>query len=122
MITEFGKYLRKLRIDSNEILQDMARRLGVSASFLSAVEVGKKNVPEGWIRKISDEYGLSPDKEVELCGLAEDAVKSVKINLFGSGDAQRTAALTFARNFDDLPPETASQIIKLIHDSGKEGR
>ena len=42
MLTALGKFLRKLRIDNGEILKDMADKLGVTASFLSAVENGKK--------------------------------------------------------------------------------
>ena len=42
MLTSLGKFLRKLRIDNNELLKDMAQKLNVSVSFLSAVENGKK--------------------------------------------------------------------------------
>ena len=44
MITPIGKFLRKLRIDTGEILKDMAEKLHVSPSFLSAVENGKKKI------------------------------------------------------------------------------
>ncbi len=51
MLTEFGKAIRKIRLDKGEILKDMAKRLGISSAFLSAVENGRKNVPEnGLIR------------------------------------------------------------------------
>ena len=47
MITEYGKFLRKLRIDQGQILKTMAEKLGVSSAFLSAVrksqKLGKKN-------------------------------------------------------------------------------
>ena len=43
MITPFGKYLRKLRIDHDEKLKDMAAKLGVTGSYLSAVEIGKRD-------------------------------------------------------------------------------
>ena len=48
MITPIGKFLRKLRIDTGEILKDMAEKLHVSPSFLSAVENGKKKMPSTW--------------------------------------------------------------------------
>ena len=38
MLTNFGKALRKLRIDNNELLKDMALKLEVTVSYLSAVE------------------------------------------------------------------------------------
>ena len=46
MITNFGKFLRKLRIDNNEFLKDMAARLGVTVAYLSAIEHGKRDVPD----------------------------------------------------------------------------
>ena len=33
MITKFGKFCRKLRIDNGELLYDMADKLGVSSVF-----------------------------------------------------------------------------------------
>ncbi len=45
-VTEFGKFSRKLRIENDELLRDMANKLGVTASYLSAVEIGKRNIPK----------------------------------------------------------------------------
>ena len=42
MATTLGVFLRKLRLANDEILKDMAKNLGVSSAFLSAVENGKK--------------------------------------------------------------------------------
>ena len=33
MVTELGKFLRKIRIDNNELLLDMAQTLNVSSAF-----------------------------------------------------------------------------------------
>lgn len=114
MITNFGKELRKIRVDHNEILKDMAEHLQVSSSFLSAVEVGKKSVPDNWVGIIADEYGLSDVDRQHLCILAEDAVKSIKIDLYGHGEPQRNAALVFARDFSVMSPETAEKVIQLM--------
>ncbi len=46
MLTQFGIFLRKLRLDSNEIMKEMATKLDVSPSFLSTVENGKKTIPK----------------------------------------------------------------------------
>ena len=52
MLTDFGKELRKIRIDNNEFLKDMANKLGVTVSYLSAVENGKRDIPDEWLDKI----------------------------------------------------------------------
>lgn len=114
MITKFGKELRKIRIDNGEILKDMASRLDVSPSFLSAVEVGKKNVPEGWARKIGHMYKLDNTAIEALEEAAAESVISVKMELTGLEQPQRQAALIFARDFGNMSDDTAQKIIKLL--------
>ncbi|MCI9509536.1 MAG: helix-turn-helix transcriptional regulator [Angelakisella sp.] len=122
MITRFGKELRKLRIDHGEILKDMANRLGVSPAFLSAVEVGKKNIPEEWPKKIAAIYKLNPDEEESLLSCAKESVRSIKIDLSSVGDLQHRTALVFARDFNGMSDETAERILQLIQgDKHKEG-
>ena len=43
-VTNLGKKLRKIRIDNDEISSDMARKLEISVSYLSAIENGKRNI------------------------------------------------------------------------------
>ena len=62
MLTSIGRFLRKLRIDNGEILKDMAEALGVSSAFLSAVENGKKKMPEGWIEKLKSIYSFTAEQ------------------------------------------------------------
>lgn len=122
MITAFGKELRKIRIDSNEVLKDMAQKLGVSSSFLSSVEVGRKNVPNGWCEKIASEYNLSNEQLTSLQKLAEQSINAVKLNLQQVNEAQRNVALVFARDFGSISDETAEKIINLVnHSGGKAG-
>lgn len=121
MITRFGKELRKLRIDHEEILKDMADRLGVSPAFLSAVEAGKKSIPEGWPHKIAIIYRLDPGQEKKLFLCAQESIRSIKIDLSSVGDLQHRTALVFARNFNDMPDETAEKILQLIQRDKSKG-
>lgn len=66
MLTNFGKFNRKLRIDNNEKMKDMAQKLGVTSSYLSAVEHGKRRVPIVWIDKIAGYYKLTEQQLAEL--------------------------------------------------------
>ena len=58
MLTNFGKELRKLRIDRDERLLDMAERLDKSASFISAVEAGKKPLSNNFEELVIKAYAL----------------------------------------------------------------
>ena len=52
MATTFGKELRKLRIDKDENIHDMAKKLGISISYLSAIEAGSRNIPSDMVDKM----------------------------------------------------------------------
>ena len=115
MVTEFGKQLRKLRIDCEESLRDMAYKLGVTASFISSVELGKRTIPKDWVRKITDLYSLSSQEERQLAKLAADSAISLKILLKDASAEQREAAYAFAHRFCNISPETAVEIIELLN-------
>lgn len=64
--TEIGKELRKLRIDEEERLIDMATRLKKSSSFVSAVETGGKTPPVGFEDLVISAYRLPSDAALVL--------------------------------------------------------
>lgn len=105
MLTEFGKSIRKIRIDHGVILADMARTLGVTSSYLSAVEHGKRKVPENWIRLIAEKYDLTTKESDELQETVERSRKEVIIPL-GNSKEKDDLALSFARVFDNCDQKT----------------
>ena len=94
--TELGKMLRKLRIDREETLGDMAERLGCTSSYLSAIEKGKRPAPAGFASKLAKLYSLSPDDERDIAAAADKTVRNVKVDLGATSDVKREAALVFA--------------------------
>ena len=113
--TQFGKYIRKLRIDRCEYLKDMADKLGVKSSFLSMVETGNKNIPSEWFDRISEIYSLNEEERNEMKQAIEDSKNYVKINLKKSSEVKRKVSMVFARSFDEMSPETAKKIIELLN-------
>ena len=81
MLTEFGKVLRKIRIDKQILLKNMADALKVSSAYLSAVENGKRRIPQDWVEKISEEYTLDGEQKAELSKAADNSMLDVKISL-----------------------------------------
>ena len=120
MITEIGKLLRKLRIDRGEVLKDMADKLNVSSAYLSAVEVGKRNLPDHWIKEIIRLYELNGEDGAKLISIAEASMKTVKVNIEGTVSSKRKAALLFARSFEDMDVATAEKIIRMFQKSDQE--
>ena len=113
--TSFGEFVRILRIQHHEVMGDMAKKLETSVSFLSAVENGKKNVPAGWLEKISNLYKLSKEEIALLSEYIEESKTQFKISTTGAGNNQRKAALQFTRSFDSMSDETAIKILNILN-------
>lgn len=58
-IYNFKSYMEVLRINNNESLRQMAKRLQISATFLSAIENNKKKIPTNFLNKICSIYNLN---------------------------------------------------------------
>ena len=114
MITSVGRFLRKLRIDNGEILRDMADKLKVSSAFLSAVENGKKKVPEAWIPKLEEFYSLTSEQMEELRVAIVESSDTVEINIHNASIPNRQLAVSFARQFDTLDEETAKKLFDIL--------
>ncbi len=115
--TEYAEFLRVLRIKNHENMGDTAKFLGVNVAFVSAVESGKKNVPEEWIGKIVAHYNLNDCEKNNLISAINNSKTTSKINLVDVPNFKRQVALQFQRSFDDMDDETAKKIIDLLKES-----
>ncbi|MCL1998859.1 MAG: helix-turn-helix domain-containing protein [Turicibacter sp.] len=115
MLTEFGKRLRIMRINRGDILKDMADKLGMSSAYLSAIETGRRNVPEDLVERVSEMYSLDVTEYRELKDLTDRAIKNINVNIGNADTARRNAALIFARNFNDMDKETAQKLVKILN-------
>lgn len=119
--TPFGEFVRILRIKHHQVMGDMAKILGISTPFLSAVENGKKNVPTEWIQQIANYYSLSPEEKDQLEASVEESRLQYKIIPGNASTTQRRAALQFARSFDEMDDETALKILELLKNKDGKG-
>lgn len=120
MITEYGKFLRKLRIDQGQILKTMAEKLGVSSAFLSAVENGKKKIPKTWEEKLVKEYKLDEEQSAELRRSQQDSQQLIEINLAMLTDAQKDTAFAFARSLERFDTQDLSNLAKFFNKNSEE--
>lgn len=61
--TKYGTELWRIRCIRNELLKNMADKIGYTSSYLSAIENGYKDIPEGLTDLIRIHYDL---RDVEL--------------------------------------------------------
>lgn len=114
MLTEFGKQLRKIRIDHEETLVAMARKLGVSASLLSYVELGKRNIPHTWCDLIIKQYNLNNTQAEELRKAETNSTNNVNLDLEGMDSQAKSLAVGFARRLPELTEDERNRIIAII--------
>lgn len=121
MLSPFGKLCRKLRIDNGELLKDMAEKLNVTPAYLSAVEVGKRNVPSDWPKKIVEAYTLDIMKFKEFQEAAKESKLNLKLDLKKFQESDKELVLAFARKFSELTSEDKERIkIMLSKSDGDE--
>lgn len=114
MLTTFGKFLRKLRIDNGELLKDMSKKLDVTVAYLSAVETGKRDVPEKWLDIIAKEYNFTNDQYCEMQEAAYENKEEVSLNIGRCDALDRNLVLSFAREFHDLSTEEKADIMNVL--------
>lgn len=119
MLSAFGKELRRIRLDKSELLKDMADRLGVTSSYLSAVEHGKRDIPSDWINKIICDYSLEKEQGEKLKKAAESSVLSVKISLKGKSAETADLVNAFARKLNSFSEEDVDKMMRLIDSAGR---
>lgn len=118
MVTNFGKYVRILRIKKGLILKDMADDLNISISFLSAMETGRRPIPEHIIDKIVEIYNLTDDEANNLRQAAIESIASIKIDTHTADEQKRDLAFTFARNFETLNDSEVKALMDVLRQRG----
>ncbi len=114
LANEVGRFLRKLRIDKGEILYDMAQKMNCSTAFISALELGKRQVTKEFRDKLCEVYSLSPEQCAEFDDAISLAKDKVEIGLQGLSQNSREMLLAFARKMQTLNDEESSKLMEFL--------
>jgi transcriptional regulator with XRE-family HTH domain len=112
MLTPFGIAIRKLRLDKGMRLLDLARRVKRSAAFISAIETGKKSIPDGYVAMVSRAMDLAAAEIKELRRAADRTKKAVTVEQLP--EDQRELVAAFARKLDELPNDMLVKLKKIV--------
>ncbi|MER8949627.1 MULTISPECIES: helix-turn-helix transcriptional regulator [unclassified Mesorhizobium] len=114
-MTPFGEKLRVLRNERGVSQKDMAKAIGVSAAYLSALEHGRRGAPS-WtlIQKIIGYFNIIWDDAEELARLAETSHPRVKLDTSGLSPAATELANLLADNIEKLDDAELRRIIASI--------
>ena len=117
-ISEYGKLVRKGRIDAGITMLDMAKSMGVSPSFLSATEVGTKKISDDFLNRVIEFFA---SKGIHISGIREAAdVSNKAVSLEGLSTAQQFLVAGFARV--DMSQEKLEEFAQLLAGSKQRGR
>ena len=115
-MTEFGKALRIIRINSGDSAKQMADKLGISVPYLNAIENGRRDVPNDLIEKVVSSYPLSERDQSNLKEALIATKDRVKIDLTELGEKKRRVIMALAQ--DDIDAFTLDEICKLVNSKG----
>lgn len=113
MLTPFGKAIRKLRIDKNLTLYDLAFGIDKSPSYMSSIETGKRELSSEIFEQIVNFFKIPKSSSLyhELVNCADQSKTYVRIDFPKNVTSEaKETAMSFARH---LPNMTAQQIEKL---------
>ena len=120
MRTSLGIFLAQIRLSNGETLREMAKKIGVSSAFLSAVENGKKKMPEAWKEKLQVLYSLTTQQIAELEQAMLESNDKIELDVSDVSKTERELVISFARKFSSLDQETIEKIRKILSNP-KEG-
>ena len=86
MITELGRLLRIIRVNSGDSTHEMAKKLHISTSLLIAIENGRRKTPVDIEERLCSVYNLlESDKKKIRDAIASGEEKQTKPNLTDFG-------------------------------------
>lgn len=114
-MTPFGEKLRDLRTERGISQKEMAKAIGVSAAYLSALEHGKRGQPT-WdkVQRIIQYFNIIWDEAEELQRLAMISDPRITIDTGGLSPAATELANLLAAKIGEIDTETAQAFIQKL--------
>lgn len=110
-MNKFGSYIREKREEQNSSMRDLAHLLNVSVPYISDIERGRRNPPQGEsLQKIADFLHLDISELEVLIALDK---KQVEIK-FSEESPLAKVAIGLVRRQRTLSNEDASEILKIL--------
>lgn len=120
MLTEFGKIMRIIRINTGDSMRDMAAKIGMSATYLSAIETGKRNIPANMEELLFSHYNFSEKDKKKIKDSIEKTASHVKIDL--TEMAVKKKKLIYSISKGDIDEETIDKLCEIIKNKEREGK
>lgn len=114
MSTQLGKELRKLRIDLGVTLMGLSEMVNLSPAFLSAIETGRKRVPDSFLENLASKVPAVAEQRQKFEALINQARNEVRLPLDEARFEDAELATALARRFSGLSDEQKKMLRNII--------
>ena len=115
MTTPFGKAVRHLRERKGVSQKEMAKALGVSPAYLSALEHGRRGMPSfEFLQRVAGYFNIIWDEAEELFRIARISDPRVVVDTGGLPPEYTAFANRLAAEIAGLPPETIRRLAGIL--------
>jgi transcriptional regulator with XRE-family HTH domain len=122
-MTPFGERLRHLREARGLKLKDMAEELGVSATYLSALEHGRRSKPNwSFIQRVIHYFNIIWDEADELQRLADLSNPKITVETAGLSPKATELANRLARDIASLSDTELDAHLALLDETRRQSR
>ena len=122
-MTPFGERLRTLREERGILLKDMAADLGVSATYLSALEHGRRSKPNwSFVQRVIHYFNIIWDEADELQRLADLSNPRIVVETVGLSQKATLLANLLSRTIGELSDAELDAHVTLLELARKRTR
>ena len=117
LVSEYGKILRKIRIDKGLTMAQMAKAVGITSAYLSTIERGNRNIPKYLTQNVINHYKLSSEQVAELQKAELLSIDSIEIELSDVDLDKKTLVFTLAKNLKNMTYEQVAMIKNIVEEN-----
>ena len=122
-MTPFGERLRTLREERGILLKEMAADLGVSATYLSALEHGRRSKPTwSFVQRVIHYFNIIWDEADELQRLADLSNPRIVVETAGLSQKATLFANLLSRTIGELSDAELDAHVTLLELARKRTR
>ncbi|MDA8261124.1 MAG: helix-turn-helix transcriptional regulator [Betaproteobacteria bacterium] len=114
MTTDFGRKVQQLRQLAGMTLFEVAQKMNLSSAFLSAVENGRKRVPDDFVEKLGRALPEARTNADTLESMANQARQQVVVPLPKASRQDADLATALARKFNTLSDDQKRYIRAIL--------
>jgi len=121
-MTPFGERVRALREEKGVTQKEMAEAIGVSAAYLSALEHGRRGVPNwAMVQKIVGYFNVIWDDAEELQRLAGNSHPRVLVDTTGLSPQATLLANRLAEDISRLSIDDIAELLAKLQEMARRG-